>query len=305
MIAMNETPRVEWQIEAPIPPSKEWVVREIFVLFHRELGYRILRTQEAFPDYILSDKEGGKIRAEAEINARDFVAHGHPLEDCDLIICWEDNWKECKKPRLELSKYVLATFPRFEQEELQGVSDHLKQYRKLIELLSKIDRLLDDVDRFVRKRNSKVKIGRYGGYWKTLYESQYSYENWALPDHASVEIDFGEETVSFSGAFEPAKIKRKLDMQGWREVLDKLEKENYSFWRQSSGVETAEELDKGIVLKELEDPDKIDYVYFSRVESLEWLCRDPADIVESLGIGVLWALNFLKEEELYTPSAQL
>jgi len=298
---MSEISKVKWQVEVPVPLTKELFVREIFLLFHKEFGYDILKTQENFPDYILLDKEGKKIRAEAEINAFDFMVHGHPLEGCDLIICWEDNWKDCKKPRLELSRFVLATFQKFEKEELKGISGRLKQYRAVSELLLKRQRLVVDIERFVNKRNTQVNIRYSGAYWNGSYGLVCSYKDWRLVDHAGVNIDFENEAVYVFGLFEPAQTKKKLDVQGWNEVLTVLEEKNFTFQRKLDGVNTKEEVvDKGKLLEELQDPNKIDYVTFSHISPLDNIYVEPADLVETLGNNVLWILDFLKEKELYT-----
>jgi len=34
---------------------------------------------------------------EFELFSSDFQAHGHDPEECDILVCWKDNWKS--KPR--------------------------------------------------------------------------------------------------------------------------------------------------------------------------------------------------------------
>lgn len=61
------------------------------------LGYEIIHAQMQFPDLTLVEKSTGRIiRAEAELYSRTFYQHKHPENGCDLIICWINNWPECK-----------------------------------------------------------------------------------------------------------------------------------------------------------------------------------------------------------------
>jgi hypothetical protein len=46
------------------------------------------------------------IKAEFKYESRNFLAHGHRIDDCDLIICWKHNWEGCPVEVLELSKVI-------------------------------------------------------------------------------------------------------------------------------------------------------------------------------------------------------
>ena len=52
-----------------------------------------------FPDAYVRTKKGKSWITEAaefEMNSSDFEAHGHDPKECDMIICWKDDWE--KKP---------------------------------------------------------------------------------------------------------------------------------------------------------------------------------------------------------------
>ena len=53
------------------------------------------------------------MRIEFEFQARNFRAHGHDAAQCDLIICWDDNWPDCPLDVLELKRAMaeLAAAP--------------------------------------------------------------------------------------------------------------------------------------------------------------------------------------------------
>ena len=67
-------------------------------------GWEIISIQAAFPDVlIMNSKTGESYRAEFEYNSSSFYVHKHDPSNCDLIICWVHDWKECVMPVWELS----------------------------------------------------------------------------------------------------------------------------------------------------------------------------------------------------------
>jgi len=91
-------------------PTNEMGVLFLFATMAQELGFKVMRVQAAFPDCeAMRRVEPGrwqKSRIEFEKESRNFLAHMHPASDCDLIVCWIHNWKECPVEVLELSKLV-------------------------------------------------------------------------------------------------------------------------------------------------------------------------------------------------------
>ncbi len=73
-------------------PSCEQEVVVAFSIIARQLGFVIVDLGTAFPDCrarrIDSQEE---IRIEFEYRSSDFVAHGHPPDGCDMIVCWEQD----------------------------------------------------------------------------------------------------------------------------------------------------------------------------------------------------------------------
>jgi hypothetical protein len=82
-------------------PRNEMNVREIFAQRADRLGYRILESRVAFPDYILASGRR-RILAEAEFRTSDFLRHKHDLTRCDLIVVWEHDLSYMSVPVLEL-----------------------------------------------------------------------------------------------------------------------------------------------------------------------------------------------------------
>lgn len=86
-------------------PVNEMGVVSLFAQYSQGLGYVIMEIQAAFPDatlYEISTKR--MIKVEFEYKAKNFKSHKHDITGCDLIICWENNWKDCPLKVLELNK---------------------------------------------------------------------------------------------------------------------------------------------------------------------------------------------------------
>jgi hypothetical protein len=87
-------------------PTNELGVVFLFGVVARELGFMVMRLQAAFPDCeAMHEVEPGRwqrVRIEFEFESRNFVSHMHAAEDCDLIVCWNHNWRNCPLDVLEL-----------------------------------------------------------------------------------------------------------------------------------------------------------------------------------------------------------
>jgi hypothetical protein len=91
-------------------PRTEQEVVYLFSQLHRKLGFPyIVQFQETFPDVIVLDANRQLKKIEIEKLASDFEKHGHSPENCDFIICWENDLKEIpeKFPKIiSLKEYI-------------------------------------------------------------------------------------------------------------------------------------------------------------------------------------------------------
>jgi len=77
-----------------------------------ELGFQIETVRQAFSDCEgkrCYDKEKNlweHVRIEFEYKSSNFKEHGHSVEECDLIVCWIHNWKDCPLEVLELKETI-------------------------------------------------------------------------------------------------------------------------------------------------------------------------------------------------------
>src|SRR5579859_7854941 len=91
-------------------PINEAGVAVLFGAVAHDLGFSILHVQQGFPDCeVMREVEPGRCQREIgefEFESRNFLTHGHSVEDCDLIICWIHNWPECPLEVIELRSAV-------------------------------------------------------------------------------------------------------------------------------------------------------------------------------------------------------
>ena len=91
-------------------PTNEAGVAVLFGAMAKDLGFAITRVQSEFPDCeAMREVERDRwqrVRIEFEYESRNFLAHMHPADKCDLIICWNHNWQECPLEVVELKSAV-------------------------------------------------------------------------------------------------------------------------------------------------------------------------------------------------------
>jgi hypothetical protein len=90
-------------------PINENGVIFLFSKIAQDLGISIEGIQVKFPDAFGKRYErdkGHSITIEFEFKSSDYVRHGHPKDGCDLIVCWEHDWKECPTQVIELKSLV-------------------------------------------------------------------------------------------------------------------------------------------------------------------------------------------------------
>jgi len=90
-------------------PTTEKCVIFLFGMVSKALGFSIEYIGEGFPDceakrYIAGRHDRQQhVRIEFEYMSRDY---DHPLENCDIIVCWKNNWEECPLEVIELSSEI-------------------------------------------------------------------------------------------------------------------------------------------------------------------------------------------------------
>jgi len=88
-------------------PVNEQGVIFLFAKYHKELGIEYIEgIQQGFPDAFgrrrIRKTEYEPIDIEFEFKSLDFKTHGHDTKECDVIVCWENNWPQCPLEVIEL-----------------------------------------------------------------------------------------------------------------------------------------------------------------------------------------------------------
>jgi len=101
-------------------PVNEDGVVFLFGMVARELGYLVEAVQAGFPDCEAKRQialgKWQRVRIEFEFESRNFVEHGHPVDGCDIIVCWRHNWSDCpgSVEVVELAS-VIRSLPRSDE----------------------------------------------------------------------------------------------------------------------------------------------------------------------------------------------
>ena len=93
-------------------PINEQGVIFLFGMVCLELGFIVEAVQSGFPDCEAKRRIDSKkdhwerVRIEFEYRSSNFREHGHNPTKCDLIVCWEHDWKDCPIEVVELKKVL-------------------------------------------------------------------------------------------------------------------------------------------------------------------------------------------------------
>ncbi len=115
---------------ASFTPSNEMGVIALFWTRASEAGWEPVSLGTAYPDAVLR-KEDQVWRVEFEFRSHNFSDHEHDVRECDLIICWEDNWRQCPLPVLELRnpQWAQTVLQRVDPKDLQTAYWKMRAYR--------------------------------------------------------------------------------------------------------------------------------------------------------------------------------
>lgn len=91
-------------------PVSELGVVHLFGMLGDELGFVVESVQAGFPDCEakrrLANNHWQRVRIEFEFRSANFLAHGHDLSKCDLIVCWLHDWRNCPIEVISLKDFV-------------------------------------------------------------------------------------------------------------------------------------------------------------------------------------------------------
>jgi len=96
-------------------PINEQGVVYLFGMISKDLGFIIEAIRTDFPDCEGKREISGKkgrwepVKIEFEFKSSNFREHGHDPELCDIIVCWEDDWRDCPLEVISLKKIIQSS----------------------------------------------------------------------------------------------------------------------------------------------------------------------------------------------------
>lgn len=92
-------------------PVNEQGVVYLFSKVAEDLNMYVEEVRTAYPDCIarrFNGKGWEKIYVEFEFLSSNFLQHGHDPLECDMVVCWEHDWKDCPIEVLELKSVIIG-----------------------------------------------------------------------------------------------------------------------------------------------------------------------------------------------------
>jgi hypothetical protein len=93
-------------------PINEQGVVFLFGMVSYELGFIVEAIHAAFPDCEAKrcvdrrNERWQRVRIEFEFYSSNFRDHGHDPNGCDVIVCWEHDWADCRLEVVELRRVI-------------------------------------------------------------------------------------------------------------------------------------------------------------------------------------------------------
>jgi hypothetical protein len=93
-------------------PINEQGVVYLFGMISNEIGFYIESIRTGFPDCEgkrCFDKKNNlweHVKIEFEFKASNFIQHGHNPDECDVIVCWQNDWRDCPVEIIELKEEI-------------------------------------------------------------------------------------------------------------------------------------------------------------------------------------------------------
>lgn len=160
-------------------PVEENGVVFLFSKLTNDLNLYIETIRKGFPDCIAKRYVGKgqweEVNIEFEFESSDFVRHKHPerMRDgakCDMIVCWEHNWKNCPKEievielRTEYLKYpndVIEEPDKISEVSEYNLDYHYKDYVNSKKLYEKFHEKVVKINPEIWRKIAKYAIFYY------------------------------------------------------------------------------------------------------------------------------------------------
>lgn len=187
-------------------PVNEQGVVLLFGMICEDLNIIIEEVKTNFPDCIARQNFGRvwkKLRIEFEFESTNFKDHGHDPDKCDMIVCWEHDWSEYPKGKIDIIslKEEIEILKKLDEEKLKiaiedepevSLREEERNIRKVLsrwnspsntkELFYKIDPIISDIDSSI----IWMKIAK----WSFNYYSPKHIFAWVEPQVKALSVNF-------------------------------------------------------------------------------------------------------------------
>ncbi|MCM8794054.1 MAG: hypothetical protein NC898_06320 [Candidatus Omnitrophica bacterium] len=95
-------------------PINELGIVLLFGMIFEEIGIIVEEIKSGFPDATIRRFNGRgwtKELVEFEYKSSQYKQHRHPINGCDIIVCWDHDWPESPLEVIELS-HLIKLLPR-------------------------------------------------------------------------------------------------------------------------------------------------------------------------------------------------
>jgi len=255
----------------------EAATRDVFAMFHKDLGYRIIKSSREFPDYILEDESGRRIRAEVEFKASRF---NHPIEECDMIICWHNDWPDCPIEVLELCRFVEEPIS-FSREELKELANILAS------IIDRLKGVIRYVDEFIRRSDHQIKTSLDEESLRLLCERK----NWQTKRVIALTIDLLRGSIKIIGGPDLDMLS-SYSREELQQIINEAESEGFIV----GDAERQGPLGIGELMLRVGERKSVDI--FRLHDLVEIAGKSPKEIAEMLGSEVLKLVDFMEDKRL-------
>lgn len=202
----------------------------VIFLFGRvadDLNMYIEEIKPGFPDCIARrfvGKGWEKVAIEFEFKSSNFRDHKHDPKYCDLIVCWEHDWKDCPLEVIELKTEILEcenypiTRPGMTEENEKEINEQIDAIIRAVSSIPKVRTWYDNIFDGLSKENDQIwaKVGR-------------KYIGWYSPEKAFVSLTLKKNMIQIDC------FSRGVDLPGTKVVNKRLSPRWVRFTVKSDG----------------------------------------------------------------------
>lgn len=150
-------------------PVNENGVVFLFGKVVEDLNMYVEEITPGFPDCIgrrFTGKGWERVNIEFEYKSSNFQAHGHDPRNCDIIVCWEHDWRECPIEVIPLRDVIKSfpnkTIPPSDVKEPEPENLTLEDLYKRNKVIDSVKNLFQSFDKEVKNIDEKIwlKIGK-------------------------------------------------------------------------------------------------------------------------------------------------